>query len=326
MQRRCPQVLAGLLVPVLSLALAAQAPAPAAKQMPANGTSLAWVEQGSGPPVVFVHGAISDLRFWEPQREAFAKGHRFIAYTYRYHGSAPWSDDGKQYSARTHAADLAAFLKGLKAGPVHLVGLSYGGLLAAMVAMESPQLLRTVTLAEPALFSVLAETPDGKEVLEAWNKAAATAIGAPLEKGDAVAAAKGLAAVVHDTPGYFDQLPPAGQQMLLDNARTMPFLMQSMPDAITCARLGAIKTPTLLVRGADTPPVFAKTNEAVGRCIPGSRQVVVPQASHTMSVQNPGAFNDAVLKFVGQHRGPRTAQRLGNWSGLSVNSASTPRP
>lgn len=81
-----------------------------------NGVDLSYIEQGTGAPVVFVHGAFSDSRFWEPQWEAVAGQYRFIAYDYRYHGTAPWPDDGEHYSAATHAADLAAFIRGLNAG------------------------------------------------------------------------------------------------------------------------------------------------------------------------------------------------------------------
>jgi hypothetical protein len=46
---------------------------PLAKEAEVNGVHLPYVEQGSGEPVVFVHGAISDLRAWEPIREEIAK-------------------------------------------------------------------------------------------------------------------------------------------------------------------------------------------------------------------------------------------------------------
>src|SRR5947209_19225920 len=110
----------------LTLQARAEAP-PQTRQLSVNGVELSYIEQGTGAPVVFVHGAFSDLRFWEPQRQAIAQQYRFIAYTYRYHGTAPWPDAGQDYSAATHAADLAAFIRELNAGPVHLVTLSYGG-------------------------------------------------------------------------------------------------------------------------------------------------------------------------------------------------------
>jgi pimeloyl-ACP methyl ester carboxylesterase len=279
-----------------ALALA-QAPS-AAKRLDVNGVGLEYVEQGSGVPVVFVHGAVADLRFWEPQRAAFSKGHRFVAYTFRYHGSGPWPDDGKNYSAKTHAADLAAFIAGLKTGPVHLVGLSYGGSLAAMVASTQPQLVRTVTLAEPGLFSLLAETPDGKAALEGWSQDAA-GIAAAAKEGDSVKATKQLIQVVTGHPAEkFDELPPALRRVLLDNARTMPLLFSSAPELVTCDALKGIKAPTLVVRGERTPQLFVKTNEAVLRCVAGSREAVVPDASHAMSFDNPAGFNRLVLEFI----------------------------
>jgi hypothetical protein len=75
--------------------LAQNAASPKPRQLEANGTDLTFVDQGKGAPIVFVHGAVGDLRFWEPQRAAFAKNHRYVAYTLRYHGTGAWPDAGK---------------------------------------------------------------------------------------------------------------------------------------------------------------------------------------------------------------------------------------
>lgn len=293
-------------VAVAALTLDAQTE-PQTRQMRANGTELSYVDRGSGTPIVFVHGAVADLRFWEPQREPIARQHRFVAYTFRYHGTAPWTDGGKQYSPATHAADLAAFIEALKSGPVHLVGLSYGGLLSALVAVKQPQLLRSLTLAEPALFAMLADVPDGKPALESWMTGAAPMM-AELKKGNALQATKLLAALVHGAPAervdeHFNKLPPTLRQSLLDNARTLPLLFQAPPESVTCEALRALKVPTLMVRGANTPLIFRKTTEVVGGCIPGSESLVVPDSTHTMSYENPAAFNEGLLRFVQKHRG-----------------------
>ena len=83
--------------------------APAAKQVEVNGFCLQYIEQGSGEPIIFVHGALHDLRAWEPVREEIAKRYRSIAYTQRYFGTEPWPDEGKNYNIATHADDLAKF-------------------------------------------------------------------------------------------------------------------------------------------------------------------------------------------------------------------------
>jgi pimeloyl-ACP methyl ester carboxylesterase len=69
-------------------------------QLQVNGVELCYLEQGIGTPVVFVHGAWMDLRYWEPQRQAIATQYRFIAYTLRYHGTAPWLTQGSTTRSR----------------------------------------------------------------------------------------------------------------------------------------------------------------------------------------------------------------------------------
>jgi pimeloyl-ACP methyl ester carboxylesterase len=66
--------------------------APASKEVEANGVKLAYVDEGRGEPIVFVHGAVADNRVWEPIREAIAAKHRFIAPTLRYFGTGAWTD------------------------------------------------------------------------------------------------------------------------------------------------------------------------------------------------------------------------------------------
>jgi pimeloyl-ACP methyl ester carboxylesterase len=272
------------------------------RQLHVNGVDLSYLDQGTGAPVVFVHGAISDLRFWEPQRQAIAQQYRFIAYTYRYHGTAAWPDAGKDYSAATHAADLAAFIRQLNAGPVHLVALSYGGLLATLVASEHPELLRSVTLAEPGLGALLVDIPEGKAALDDRGKALA-AVGGAVKAGDAVQATKLFFDWANNQgAGAFDKQPEFLRQMILDNARTVPLLIAApAPPAVTCATLGGVKAPTLVVGGEQTLRYFALINEVVVRCIPGSRLVTIPQATHPMSIQNPAAFNEVLLQFLVQH-------------------------
>lgn len=139
----------------------------AAKEVEINGVRLQYVEQGSGEAMVFVHGAPSDLRDWEPVREGIASRYRFLAYTQRYFGTAPWPDDGKNFSIQTLADDLTKFITSLNAGPVHLVSWSYGGLIAMSTALENPKLVRSLILYEPSVISVLpAESAEGKVARE----------------------------------------------------------------------------------------------------------------------------------------------------------------
>jgi pimeloyl-ACP methyl ester carboxylesterase len=90
--------------------------------------------------------------------------------------------------------------------------------------------------------------------------------------------------------------------MILDNARTVPLLLaEPAPPAVSCATLSGVKAPTLVIGGEQTPRYFSLINEVSVRCIPGSHLVTIPQATHPMSIQNPAAFNAALLQFLAQH-------------------------
>jgi pimeloyl-ACP methyl ester carboxylesterase len=271
------------------------------RQRRVNGVDLSYIDQGTGAPVVFVHGAWMDLRYWEPQRQAMATQYRFIAYSLRYHGTAPWPDAGQHYSGATHAADLVASIRQLHVGPVHLVGLSSGGRLVTLVALQYPDLVRSLTVLEPPIDELLGDLPEAQPVRDAWRKAFEP-IRKAAQAGEAIQATKLFFELAnYQGAGTFDTQPEAFRQMILDNARTVPLqLSASRPPALSCATLGGVKAPTLVVGGEQTPRYLALINEVVVQCIPGSRLVVIPQATHLMSHQNPAAFNEALLHFLAQ--------------------------
>lgn len=270
-------------------------------QLPGSGVDLFYIEQGTGTPVVFVHGAWMDLRYWEPQRRAIAAQYRFVAYTLRYHGPAPWPDAGEHYAVATHTADLAAFIQQLDAGPVHLVGLSSGGRLVTLVTLEHPELVRSMTVLEPPIDELLINLPEAQPLRDEW-RTAFESIRTAAQAGEAVQAAKLFFELANNQgAGAFDTLPEAFRQMILDNARTVPLqLAAPRPPAISCASLSSVRVPTLVVGGEESPRYLVLINEVVLRCIPDGHLAVIPRATHLMSHQNPSAFNEALLHFLGR--------------------------
>jgi pimeloyl-ACP methyl ester carboxylesterase len=267
-------------------------------EMRVNGANLFYVDQGVGAPVVFVHGAWMDLRYWEPQREVVAAKYRFIACSLRYHGTAPWPDEGQHYSTATHHADLTAFIRQLNAGPVHLVGLSVGGRLAVLVALEHPDLLRSLTILEPPLDDLLDDLPKAQSVREEWRRRFEV-LRAVAQAGEAVRATKLFFELVNNQgPGALDTVPDPLRQMVLDNARTVPLVLSTRPPTFSCSTLGGVKAPTLVVSGDQSPRSRILIDEIIAKSIPGSRLAVIPEAAHLMSYQNPTAFNEALLHFL----------------------------
>jgi pimeloyl-ACP methyl ester carboxylesterase len=275
---------------------------PLTKDVEVNGVRLPYVEQGSGEPIVFVHGAFSDLRVWEPIREEVAKRYRFIAYTQRYHGVSAWKDGGKEYSVATHVDDLAKFITLLNAGPVHLVGRSGGGRRAMTVALKNPAMVRTLTLHEPALLSVLTtDSAEGKAAREDQARVISAAMAAN-KAGDPIRTMRlFIEGVWQLEPGGFDRLPEATQTMLLDNARTAPLMFGApSPPDITCDALRTFTRPMLVTHGEKTHAYYKLINERVSRCVPSARRVVFPNLYHDAPSRDPVAFTGAVFEFLSQ--------------------------
>ena len=286
--------------------LAGAAPGTVATEVEVNGVCLPYVEQGSGEPIIFVHGALSDLRTWEPARAEFVRRdeivsrYRFIAYSQRYYGPRIWKDEGKDFSVATHADDLARLIVALDAGPVHLVGTSYGGLVATTAAVKSPSLVRSLILYEPALVSVLPEkSEDGKAARKNRAEFIAPVISA-INSGDAIQAARLMYEAVNQLPlGGFDREPQATQTRVLDNARTLPLMFATLPSStITGPALKDFARPTLVMRGEKTHVYYVLINEAVSRCVPLARQVVLKNANHGGPHHDPAAFTAATFEFL----------------------------
>ena len=271
---------------------------PVTRQAEVNNVKLTYLEQGHGEPVVFVHGAMSDFRAWEPQRKAVAQHFQFIALTQRYFGDAVWPDKGEKFSLATHVDDLAAFIGALKAGPVHLVGWSYGGGIALALTVQHPELVRSLFLFEPSPTTIVTD-PVETRVLGEDTNAMIFPAAAACKSGNTFEAARQLFDGVSARPGAFDKLPPEKRALLLENARTIPLQMGAPPPTpLSCAQLGQIKVPVAIVKGESTRPYFVVLADTASRCIPGSRSITIPKGGHLAPAEEPESFNKALLGFL----------------------------
>jgi len=262
-----------------------------------NGVDLPYLDEGTGAPVVCVHGAFADHRNWEPQRGPIARQYRFIAYSQRYFGPDSWPDAGGQYSQQTHVADLCAFIRQLDAGPVHVVARSYGATVALIAAVRHPGLIRALLTQEPQVPSVVTD-PAQRAILEEERIGLAT-VRAAAERGDDAGATRLFFDWVNGQPGAFDLLPRQAREAHLANGRTIALHFTAPPGPrLSCADLAAIGIPLTVTVGEFTRPFMRICAEAVHRCIPGARLVTIPNAGHSASSQNPAGFNKAVLDFL----------------------------
>lgn len=274
------------------------------KHVRAGDVDLAYVEQGHGAPVVFLHGSgATDLRTWGQQIEPFAEHHRVIAYSRRCHYPNAWLDDGcDPMSTLVHVGDLAALIAALQLGRVHLIGFSYGADIALRFAVQHPERLRTLVLVEPALFSWLVALPGGSEVFAEFAGAMMPAKRA-VQNGDLEQGARLFIEAVMGS-GSFDQLPPSLRDRLMANAQLIGFEPTRIGESgtdITYDEAATIRTPTLILTGAQSQQLFSLVNQELARCLPNAEQAQIDEASHLMHVMNPHDFNAKVLAFLAKH-------------------------
>ena len=274
---------------------------PVMKQETIRGTSIRYVDQGRGTTVLFVHGGSSDHRIWEAQRAVIAKDYRFIAIDQRYFGTAPWPDDGSQFTLATHVADLTEFIRATQRAPVYLVGQSYGAVVVLALTIEHPELVRAIFINEPPLTTAVEDS--AAAAILRREALALPAIASTAAAGDTVGAARAFYDWLNGTPGAFDLLSREAQLVRVENGRTLSKqLTPSARASITCAQLGQISVPVSITTGESTRDYFRLVVQAVHRCIRAARLTVIPGAQHGAQGQAPDIFNRTLLAFLAENR------------------------
>ncbi|WP_138469337.1 alpha/beta fold hydrolase [Poseidonocella sp. HB161398] len=283
-------------------ALAAQAAGPGMaaelKTLPVAGAALSYAEEGAGPPVLFLHGALSDLRVWDRYAAPVAAQARFVAYTQRYFGTAAWPDDGAAFSRGTHVADLIAVAGALDAGPVDLVAWSYGGEIATYAALERPDLFRSLVLYEPSVEALLQGLPGAETALAEFSAGLGPAIAA-LGTGDTEAAALRFIETVFRLPeGAAAEEPAPFPDYWRENGRTLPVFAAMAPGApVSCGDLGALEVPVMVVLGTQTYPHFAMMAERLAQCAGNGLLVRMEGVGHDGPYRRPERFAALALGF-----------------------------
>ena len=259
-----------------------------------NQTTLHYFECGQGEPLIFVHGGLGDLHTFQPQVQTFAASFRVIAYSRRFFppNAPPRETDVDPLG--NHIADLRSLITQLKAPPAHLVGSSYGAYVALALAMDHPELVRSLVLGEPPVLPLLSPKPVGEGSQSP-----------PLRKAFESSLEAGMRAFMDGMcgKGCFDKLPQARRTELVEKqGPELRSHFMTDPSAayppLDCGNLRKLTRPTLLVTGERSPAMFLLITAELERCLAGESKVAVPEAGHGMHGDNPTFYNQAVMAFL----------------------------
>ena len=262
-----------------------------------NDYEIAYTESGKGIPLVLVHGSLGDYRSLEITADFFSKRYRTIVLSLPHSYPELWNGEGDGVSILQHADDLAAFVKKISPGPVHILGHSRGGAVVLKTIFAHPKLFYSAVLADPAPFNTLLGTESS--VMDAMNKRAAVVKKAVdlMQQGELD---KGLEMFSDSMtiPGAWKKLPEAVRQIRRDNAWSLKGLIKDARVSFTCKDAKNIDIPILLVTGENSPRIYGLMHAALENCLKNHQKAIVPNASHGMYNDNPRKFNTFVMAFL----------------------------
>ena len=283
-------LLAALSTLLLAAGAAAQAPAaPPQKEAVVFGQKIKYVEAGSGPVVVLLHGLGGNSTNWAFNTPALAQKFRVVVPDQVGFGGS--DKPLVNYRIGTYVDFLDKFLSELKVERATLVGNSMGGWVAALYALRHPGKVERLVLvdaagfAPPKEFDLNALAGLNPSTRDEMKRLAGLVFYNPMFKSDAAV----------------DVL--LAQRLSAGDGYTIQRLVESIHrgDDMLDGKLGGLRQPVLLVWGREdglTP--LAREGERFRRELPSAQMIVFDQCGHVPQVEKAAEFNAAVLKFLSQ--------------------------
>lgn len=256
-----------------------------------NGAELYYEDHGTGPTVVFLHGAWAGLRFFEPQLTGLSTDCRTVALDFRGHGRSEKTEAG--HTVRQYARDVRTFLDRLDLDEVVLVGWSMGaGVIWEYVDQFGTERVRAVVDVDAPLSPVYGEdhTIDPEvltgvsETIEGAQTDHLALIEATVDRLLAEPASRELRTMILDEESRTP--PPIKSAIFADTLREPPDV------------LGDIDVPALVCAGGDETWRTVASVRAVAEQLPDATFEVFEDCGHCITVEAPERFNRVLRRFI----------------------------
>jgi pimeloyl-ACP methyl ester carboxylesterase len=256
-----------------------------------NGAQLFYEARGSGEALLFLHAGIADSRMWDDQFDVFAQHYTVIRYDLRGFGRS------ELISGRfSNVEDVRGLLDFLQVERAHLVGISFGGLIALDFGVAHTERVKSLVLVAPSVSG----QNRSEEVRRFVDEEEAL-----LERGDLAAATELNLRMWVDGPNRMpDQVDPDVRERVREmqlHAFSIPEpdgveALNLSPPAI--GRLAELRVPTLIVVGDQDIREKITLAGRLAAEIPGAKYAVIPGVAHMVNMEKPEAFNRVVLDFL----------------------------
>ena len=254
---------------------------------------LSYQLRDAGDRVVFIH-ASPFVSWYQP---LIAQLQQFSTLSYRRRLREPVHATFRPLTAAEDAMICGRLMEHVGWPSAHIVGHSYGCLVALQLAMDTPDRVASVALLEPAARGI----PSSDKVVAALRP-----VFASYRSGDTAGAVDAFLRHVcgDDYRTTLERVVPGAFNEALDNADL--FFQAEMP-AVQQWRFGPddaarVTQPVLNVLGTDSTPRFVEAAEVVQSWFPHAQRLPIPDAGHLLMVQNPTAVGQGLTEFFTRHR------------------------
>ena len=257
--------------------------------IPALHYTIRQPRNGKAPrhTVVLSHALGMDLTMWDGLANLLSADCRVITYDHRGHGSS--DAPAEMYSVANLADDAARLLRELDSGPVVWIGLSMGGMVGQEMALRHPSLVSALVIA-----NATSAYPEAGQQL--WRQRIETV----RSQGLAAIADTVMGRYFHDTfrAQHDATVTRARQRLLSTDVQGYIGCCNAVGTVDTTARLALISAPTLVIAGDLDQGTPVAMSQIIADKIPNATLTVLLQASHISAIEQPQAFNDAVIGFM----------------------------
>ncbi len=259
-----------------------------------NGIRLHYEDTGEGYPLVFVHEFAGDGLSWEPQVRFFARRYRVVTYNARGYPPSDVPEDPAAYSQDAAVEDLLGVMRHLGIAQAHLCGLSMGGYAVLHFGLRHPELARSLVVAgcgygsdDPERFR-----RDAEELARRIERDGMAAVGRDYAQG-----ATRIPFMRKDPHGWQELAEALARHSGPGSAGTMRGVQARRPTVYSLKEaLPRLTVPTLIVNGDEDDPCL-EPGLFLKRHIPTAGLLVLPTTGHTINLEEPAAFNHALLDF-----------------------------
>ena len=255
----------------------------------ANGILVNCEIQGKGENLILIHGAGGNLNMWYHQLPVLSKSYHVITYDVRGAGETESPDTG--YSIPLFVEDIHELMIAMGVAEAHILGYSMGGRIAVEIAINYPQMVKSLVLSN----STLQPSRPSRESVEGWRTMLDI-----LDKGDIKKAAEIIASGAF-SPGFISKNPAEFEKyrnvVLRNKPDGLARIMRSLVTPAAPPDLSKIRCPVLLIMGANDPNVGGEQGKKAQEEIAGSKLIILP-TGHAAPVELPDRFNSAVMEFL----------------------------